>query len=498
MPKEQIRKRGKRKGKNQDDNPSSAPAPVVNNFTEQQVEDVPEPQAGPSTGGIHPARAALLAGRRPVPSDIPAPEPVEDQQVLEWSRAQVQDAEFPFGVLDPDLKAYFRTVDDQIRDWEGVSSAGEEREDRQIFLSSVLSELRGHELTVSTDPDTAVVLERLLPSLGDWGRRVIGDAFGDSWEVLVRHRFGSHVVQTWFTLAADTLDREAKGVFPPQHHEQEKSAETMGTLPTMTALFAKLVGLIQPSISGLLTNPHASPPIRLLLIILTPPRSVPTLDAAEDAKGGLIRSKKSGKYRKGQAVQGKSIFGDEEETGKGKGKARRVPEELVELRKQVTEKLVGMISPVEWQSMGLHAVGSAAVQLLLDLEVEDGKAKQSGSLLDILTEGLVGRLAESSGEELKAQTYPSSLLTTATGSRLFESILAVAPEEVFKSLWTVYFVGKTGKFAGHPFANFVTAKGVSRLDAEDVEQVVKECRAVAGGRSLISGFRSSFTISIGS
>lgn len=69
---------------------------------------------------------------------------------------------------------------------------------------------------------------------------------------------------------------------------------------------------------------------------------------------------------------------------------------------------------------------------------------------------------------------------------------------MFKSLWTVYFVGKTGKFAGHPFANFVTAKGVSRLDAEGVEQVVKECRAVAGGRSLISGFRSSFTISIGS
>jgi nucleolar protein 9 len=72
----------------------------------------------------------------------------------------------------------------------------------------VLSELRGHELTVSTDPDCAVVLERLLPSLGDWGRRVIGDAFGDKWEILIGHRFGSHVVQTWFTLAADTLDRE--------------------------------------------------------------------------------------------------------------------------------------------------------------------------------------------------------------------------------------------------------------------------------------------------
>lgn len=47
-----------------------------------------------------------------------------------------------------------------------------------------------------------------MPSLSDWGRRVIGDSFGDKWEELIRHRFGSHVVQTWMTLAADTLDRE--------------------------------------------------------------------------------------------------------------------------------------------------------------------------------------------------------------------------------------------------------------------------------------------------
>ena len=80
--------------------------------------------------------------------------------------------------------------------------------DRQLFLTSVLTELRGSELSLSTDPDCAVILERLLPSLGDWGRRVIGDAFGDNFETLLRHRFGSHVVQTWFTLMADTLDRE--------------------------------------------------------------------------------------------------------------------------------------------------------------------------------------------------------------------------------------------------------------------------------------------------
>jgi nucleolar protein 9 len=81
--------------------------------------------------------------------------------------------------------------------------------------------LRGNELPSATDPETSLVIERLLPSLNDWGRRVIGDAFfgkeelderakasGGNWGMLLRHRFGSHVVQSWLTLAAGTLDRE--------------------------------------------------------------------------------------------------------------------------------------------------------------------------------------------------------------------------------------------------------------------------------------------------
>lgn len=49
--------------------------------------------------------------------------------------------------------------------------------DRRNFLVSVLTELRGQELQVATDPDCALVLERLLHSMGDWGRRVVADAF---------------------------------------------------------------------------------------------------------------------------------------------------------------------------------------------------------------------------------------------------------------------------------------------------------------------------------
>lgn len=230
MPKEHIRKRGKRKTKTNDDAPLQPTTHVI------------EPEPSASTG-IHPARAAMLAGQPiPVqdPSTIQDAQPDDDEGDEEaqnqWTRGPRVDSEFPFGILDPDVKAYFKSIEEQIKDWEGVSSAGEEREgvflcrqprnrdrctddrfllsDRQNFLSSVLSELRGHELSAATDPETSIILERLMPSLSDWGRRVIGDSFGDKWEELIRHRFGSHVVQTWMTLAADTLSREVCSSFP--------------------------------------------------------------------------------------------------------------------------------------------------------------------------------------------------------------------------------------------------------------------------------------------
>lgn len=101
-------------------------------FTEAPTAEA-APTAGPS--GIHPARAAMLSGR-PLPArDIQTStesQGVEDhagvEGTLEWQRTPQVDSDYPFGVLDPDLKAYFKIVEDQIRDWEGTSSLGEERE----------------------------------------------------------------------------------------------------------------------------------------------------------------------------------------------------------------------------------------------------------------------------------------------------------------------------------------------------------------------------------
>ncbi|GMK58968.1 hypothetical protein CspeluHIS016_0604100 [Cutaneotrichosporon spelunceum] len=489
MPKEQIRKRGKRKPKTEEDAPAPEKAAVV-------PTPAPDEPAQEAHGGIHPSRLAFLkTGQRPAPAPRPEGEEgqADEEGAADWTRGPRHDSEYPFGVLDPDVKAYFRNVEDQIKDWEGVGSVGEEREDRQLFLSSVLSELRGHELQVSTDPDVAVVFERLLPSLNDWGRRVVGDAVGGEWEPLVRHRFGSHVAQTWLTLAAGTLDREARGIYPPQHIKQRKeevSAE--GVLPTMAELVTTVVGCLQPTMPALLTQAHASPNVRLLLLVLTPDRALPSLDGREGG-GDLVRSKRSGKWRKGQGVQGKSIFGDEPATAE----KRAVPEPVAELRRQIREGLMERIAPVEWQGMGVSAVGSPAVQLLLQCEVEDG-AVGEGSLFDILTEGLVAAVErkkeakkEGRKEKITPQPYLSAQVVSQTGTRLLEALLTLAPKRVFKALWKTYFAGKLGKLSSHPYANYAVAAGIGRLDAAGVHAAISEIQGSSGGRGLVKTGRTA-------
>lgn len=71
-----------------------------------------------------------------------------------------------------------------------------------------------------------------------------------------------------------------------------------------------------------------------------------------------------------------------------------------------------------------------------------------------------------------------SLFRDATGSHLAQTILTVAPLNIFNILWRIHFVGKIGKLSTHPIANFVIATGVKRLDEEALRNVISELKAV--------------------
>ncbi len=94
MPKDLIRKRG-RKHKKEDKGDA---------FEPKREPAVPEPAA----------EAGALAG----PSSSPA-----DGTLLRPSGPGVIDPSAPFGYVDPDIKAYFRSVDEKLREWEDMGLA---------------------------------------------------------------------------------------------------------------------------------------------------------------------------------------------------------------------------------------------------------------------------------------------------------------------------------------------------------------------------------------
>jgi nucleolar protein 9 len=170
MPKEQIRKRGRRKPKTEEEH---APVPPkVEAPTPTPTAPVPQQpqQAGPS--GLHPDRLALLTGHGSRPSrprvfDHGQPQTQPQQQIQPqrpagaegeegaekkegeaqaegdqpqgpWGRTFGLNEEFPFGELDPDTKGYFKGLDDKIKHWletgSGTVTVGEEREGESFLL----------------------------------------------------------------------------------------------------------------------------------------------------------------------------------------------------------------------------------------------------------------------------------------------------------------------------------------------------------------------------
>lgn len=141
--------------------------------------------------------------------------------------------------------------------------------------------------------------------------------------------------------------------------------------------------------------------------------------------------------------------------------------------------------------------------MLVELEAEGGEADEDGSLLDSLLCGLVAssrafpqplcsRLSPHADALFHSshpirpppgapdapaperQDYVEHLLRDQAGSHLLEALLLHAPPRIFSLLWSTYFTGRLGKLGVHPVGNYVVAKGVRRLDADELAGVLGE------------------------
>ncbi|KAI0347012.1 ARM repeat-containing protein [Trametopsis cervina] len=392
-----------------------------------------------------------------------------------WIVPQLQTPEFnaeaPFGYVDAEVKAYFRTVDVQIRAWQEGHLSNEDgdadpNEDRRLFFVAALTEMSGKEKELSTDPDCSNILERMAYSMDDFARRVFMDRLTGSYKTLVKHRFASHVCQTFIEVAADTIARECQGVLPP-------ASQTVGEgeLLLMKDLILDISDELLPDLPSLVMDPFASHVLRALLAVLAPDLFPP------DHKSN-IRSKKSVAHKARQGSR-TSVF-EMEKRLQSSTTERLVPSNFRPRADKFTTALRDVLGPNEVRALAASPVASPLLQMLLEIETSQELYLEADSLSDRVLDGLITHaLGENQTEGHAASDYVGTLLRDPTSSHLLETLVARLRDDIFSVVWSTYFQGQLSRLAVHPVANFVVAKAFERASKEQLGEACREVNEAA-------------------
>lgn len=81
---------------------------------------------------------------------------------------------------------------------------------------------------------------------------------------------------------------------------------------------------------------------------------------------------------------------------------------------------------------------------------------------------------DGSTTSVEPSDYLNTLLRDPTSSHLLETIVLRSPDDAFAVLWSTYFKEKLGRLAGHPVANFVLAKALERVSADQLSEACTE------------------------
>ncbi|KAI0313257.1 armadillo-type protein [Amylostereum chailletii] len=378
--------------------------------------------------------------------------------------------EAPFGYVDADIKAYFRTVDTQLKEWQENGKEIEEEggdtdpnENKRMFLLAALQEMSGKERELATDPDCSTVLERMTYSMDDFVRRVFMDSLSGSYEQLAKHRFASHVIQTLLTVVSGTASRELRGVLP------SIADAGKGELRTATQLVVDIAKELLPSLSTLVLDPFASHVVRALFVLLCPGLFP---GEASSTSQSALRSKKSAAWKAKQGTF-KSVFSEDSVKGKNVP-LEASPPEFRAIAKQYIEALRNDLDENEVRAMAANKASSPVLQMILKVETDLGMADEPGSLVDRVLVGMITLHYNDPTAIPDYSDYLGTLLRDPTSSHLLETLVSCCPPPIFAMLWSTYFSGTLAKLAVHPVANFVVAKALERATSEQLGAAVAE------------------------
>ncbi|POW00374.1 hypothetical protein PSTT_13186 [Puccinia striiformis] len=458
MPRE-FRKRGRGGNKQKDEQDYDAPpAPILPQVTTQDVMEIAEDET-------------------------------LDQVRLNIDTKDPNVVDFP--PLAPDLRAYWKEIDEKLQEFERLGLGAyhsnsnkptqydgevedDDEDERQLLLRSALTELGGHELALASDPETSIILERIIYSMDGFAKRVLADRF-----------------------IASLLDEEAHLGQSQSRKATQDDPDNDDDLPLMSDLLSRPASSpeffelrasdtkhlsnnqdILPHLDSLSTSPSGS---HVLLVILL-------LCFGKPIGEENVRSKSQA-----NGVQNKAPFvlsstprhppPPEPHHQSINLSIRAAPLVLLDGYPKLRQKgeLVYSQMKKNWGDKnrvgGVRSVASnpsivVLLQLIIELEFDRGEAEVPGSLTDIIVDGLFRpRVLSSDRSE-----FVEVSLRDVTASRVLEGVLSRMSAESFRRFHSVYLKGRMGHLSGHPVANFVITRAVSQLDQESFGPAMEEVK----------------------
>ncbi|KAJ2785197.1 Nucleolar protein 9 [Coemansia javaensis] len=341
-----------------------------------------------------------------------------------------------YGLVNPDLQKYLKSCEDMLDD-----PQFETPEDRDIFVSNVYTEIKNHELQLTTDHECSRILEKLFRASSEHQIRRFFAATREDTVRLAIHRFSSHTVQTLLLLSVVGLEREVRGetAGPAADAGGDESVRTEA--PSFEQLVLGLAEALTPHWAMLMGNEYASHILRVLLLALS---GKPVEDQA-NPRGSSIKSKRSAKYmedRNGAPAGHRSLTVQ-----------RQVPASFGAAAGRLLDAANAAMSDMVARSFTSSPVGSPVLQLMLELDADRGVLEAPGSLLDKCLMGLVSSGAAASNPRRDAAIRMA--LEDVVGSHFLQKVAELASPELFQTLYDVHVGGDLKALALHPIANFV-------------------------------------------
>ena len=373
-------------------------------------------------------------------------------------------------------------VDDEEDDDEDMETEEERKEMLDLLVNNVHDEIAGQQAGLAIDKSASMIMEKLLALSTPAQLRQFGASMRGYFLFLSSHRFGSHVLQKFLSLAPTAveadhqLQKTASNSTTQQNDAEDGEAD--GPPITMEAVLCDLcdeVGHKWTSLAKDLCGTHV---LRTMLQTLT--GRIGKSQSKRTGKGG----KRKGRKKKGVAEYDERYFNN---------MANAIPTCEYEVPASWSQKLVSIVSsvsskaPKELYDLTFDSNASPVLQLMMTL----GSSNEEET--DILIRRILDwdeliayeqrcaekrAVSEREGTELETfRSWVDDMIRDTCSSHVLEVMLQSASNSLMTDLLNRIFSGHIATYARLPISNFVVQQLLTCVRSpEQLERVMSELK----------------------